>query len=70
MVTREPLLDGSQFAEGLAKVVGLDQRSIEDAIAELLLHFGPDGHSDGNDVIGHFILKVLERDRKERLQRL
>lgn len=34
--------------------------SLEDAIAELMFHYGPDGHCDGSDIIAFFIKQLIE----------
>lgn len=49
-------------AESLAHGTGLDAESLNDAIADLMVKYGPDGHCDGSEVIAHFVRKLLERE--------
>lgn len=50
-----------QEADELAEIVSLEEKDIEDAISVIMVEYGPDRHSDGSDVIAHFIMSLLAR---------
>jgi len=37
-------------------------------VRELMMEYGPDGHTDGSDEITDFVIRTLKNDRKRRLR--
>jgi hypothetical protein len=43
----------------------MNKEEIEEIIADILIEDGPDGHTDGSNVITDFIVELLNKKGKE-----